>query len=310
MFRGVMTAIATPFDQQYQVDEAGLRQNIRFQLAAGVNGIVPLGTTGESPTLTAKEKARIIEITLEEVNGRVPVVVGTGSYATQATIDNTLLAKSMGADGALIVTPYYNKPTQEGIFRHFDAVADAADLPIIIYNNQGRTAQNAVVSTIKRLAHHPRIVGVKDSSSSITQMMEIYETVCLERSDFSLLSGDDPLNLPCMLIGGHGVISVLTNLIPAPIVAMVEAIERGDYTLAREINYSMQPLFKALFIETNPTPLKAAMNFVGMAAGPCRLPLCELEAANHTVLINTLKAILPRLGQEELLLRQQEAAPV
>lgn len=307
MFQGVMTAIVTPFDEKGLLDEQGLRQNIHYQLSSGVDGLVPLGTTGEAPTLTAKEKIRVIEITLEEANGRVPVIVGTGSYSTQTTIESTLQAKNMGADGALIVTPYYNKPTQEGIYRHFIAVAEAADLPIIVYNHQGRTGQNTFVSTIQRLAAHPRIVGVKDSSGSIVQMMEVFEAVCMKRKDFSLLSGDDPLTLPCMAIGGHGIISVLCNLIPAPIIAMVKALRKGEYAYARDIHYRLQPLFRAAFIETNPIPLKAAMNYVGLPAGDCRLPLCEMLEENKATLIEALEAVLPQFHPDQQLSGRREA---
>lgn len=293
MFKGAMTAIITPFDASNRLDEEGLRQNIRFQLDNGINGIVALGTTGESPTLTAKEKARIIEITADEVDERVPVIIGTGSYSTDATIENTLQAKSMGAHAALIVTPYYNKPPQEGLYQHYARIADAVDLPILIYNNPTRTGQSISTSTIKRLAEHPRIVGIKDSSGSILQMMDIYESVCLQREDFSLLSGDDPLTFACMAIGGHGTISVLSNLLPSPLVTMVQALQQGQYDEARAIHYKLQPLIKALFSETNPMPLKAAMEHLGMAAGSCRAPLCEIQAETKEQLIKTLDPALP-----------------
>lgn len=302
MFPGVMTALITPFDEQCRLDEEGLRQNVKFQIMNKINGLVPLGTTGEAPTLTAKEKTRVIEITLEEADGQLPVFVGTGSYATQATIENTLQAKQMGATGALIVTPYYNKPTQEGIYRHFMCIAEAVEMPIIVYNNQARTGQNAFVSTLQRLACNPYIVGVKDSSGSILQMMDVYESICMQNKDFCLLSGDDPFTYPCMSVGGHGVISVVSNLLPGPIVAMVNAYLEGNHAKAMEMHYKLLPLFKAAFIETNPIPIKAAMQYACMPAGGCRLPLCEISDKSKVILENSIEQVNSRLLSELALL--------
>lgn len=292
MFEGIMTAIVTPFDQAGQLDEAGLRQNIRFQLDCGIQGIVPLGTTGESPTLTAKEKLRVIEITLEEVDGRIPVIVGTGSNSTQISIEQTLQAKKMGANAALLITPYYNNPTAEGIFRHFTAIADAAEFPLILYNNPGRTGQNLSISLLRRLAIHPHIAGIKDSSGSLMHMMDIYESICLPRKDFALLCGDDPLLLPCLSIGGHGLISVASNLIPSPMLALFKALKSKNDEEALTLHYALLPLLKAFFIETNPIPIKNVMAYMGMAAGACRLPLCEMKEENKRQLAEVLKAVL------------------
>jgi 4-hydroxy-tetrahydrodipicolinate synthase len=289
MFQGVFTAIVTPFNENGRLDETGLRKNIQFQLANGVDGLVPLGSTGEASTLTPNEKERVIDIVLNEVSGRVPVIVGTGSNSTQTTIESTLQAKKMGAAGALIVTPYYNKPTQEGIYKHFISTADSVDLPIVIYNNPARAAQHISLPTLKRLAAHQNIVSIKDSSGSLLQMMDIYESVCHNKKNFTLLCGDDPLTFSCMAAGGHGVISVASNLVPAAIVSLVAALKSGDYDFARGIHYELLPLFRALFIETNPIPLKAAMHYHEMPAGPCRLPLCEMEEHNKTTLIAALE---------------------
>ena len=286
---GIYTAIITPFDKQGQVDEIGLRHNIRFQLEGGVNGITSLGTTGEAPTLSSAEKEKVILISKEETKERVPLMVGTGSYSTAQTIESTSQAKNLGADSVLIVTPYYNKPTQEGLYQHFKAIAKAVDIPIMIYNIQSRTGQNLQTETLKKLADIPTIIGVKEGSGSLVQMGEVIEYIGKQRPDFSVMSADDALTLPLMAIGGNGIISVVSNLIPKEITSLVKAAQEGNYKLAKEIHYQLMPLIRIAFIETNPIPIKAAMNLWGMPAGPCRLPLCELSENNEIKLKQTVE---------------------
>lgn len=289
--QGVYTAIVTPFDEMGRLDEEGLRQNIRFQIANSVDGIVALGTTGECPTLSSQERERVIRISVDEVKGKVLLMVGTGSYATQQTIENTRQAALLGADMALIVSPYYNKPTQEGLFRHYKAVAEATPLPIIVYNIQGRTGQNIQNETLKRLADLPTIIGVKEASGNITQIGEVIEMIAKHKPGFSVLSGDDALTLPIMALGGDGVISVISNLLPDQVKSLVLSIVQGNWIEAREIHYRLMPVIRAMFMETNPIPIKAAMNFFGMASGPCRLPLCEMLPENEKKLRALLKNI-------------------
>lgn len=278
--QGLYTAIVTPFDSQGALDEQGLRRHLRFQIASGVEGIVALGITGEAPTLTHEEQKCVIQIGVEETKGQASLIVGTGSYSTNQTIENTLLAQQLGADAALIVTPYYNKPTQEGLYRHFKTIAESVHLPICIYNTQGRTGQNIQTETLLRLASIPNIIAVKESSGSIAQINEVIQMLSPRYPDFSILSGDDVLTLPLMALGGHGIISVASNLIPKPVKQLVDACARNDFPLARSLHYQLAPLFKAAFIETNPIPIKAAMQMRGMPAGPCRLPLCDLAPEN------------------------------
>lgn len=286
--KGLHTALITPFTSNDQLDEDGLRQNIKFQLRAGIDGLVLLGTTGETPTLTSNEKERILKIVSEENHLKVPITVGTGSYSTVQTIENCLLAEDLGADFAMIVTPYYNKPTQEGIYQHFKKIAEATTLPIIVYNISGRTGQNIQTDTLRRLADLPLIVGVKEASGSITQMTDVISMIMNDRKDFSVLSGDDVLTLPLIALGGHGVISVVSNLIPSKVKSLVDAALSGNFEMARKLHYELLPLFKGAFIETNPIPIKKAMDLQGMAAGKCRLPLCDLTKENESRLKNIL----------------------
>lgn len=284
---GLFTAVVTPFNEQGKVDQEGLRRNLRYQLQAGVQGIVVLGTTGESPTLHPQEKDIVIEIALEEVKGKALLMVGTGCYSTEQTIISTRTAQEMGADGALIVTPYYNRPTQEGLFRHFAAICDAVSFPFCVYNIQGRTGQNLQPETLGRLARaFPSIIGVKESSGNISQINEILQTIALSHPNFRVISGDDDITLPLMALGGHGLISVASNLVPGPVKKLVQAAQEGDFVKARDWHFQLLPLFKAAFIETNPIPIKAAMQLCGMAAGRCRLPLCDLSPANFQMMAN------------------------
>jgi 4-hydroxy-tetrahydrodipicolinate synthase len=291
--KGLYTALVTPFTAQGKLDKEGLRNNLRYQLQHRVQGIVVLGTTGEDPTLSPQEKQTVVEIALEEVKGKATLMVGTGSYSTEQTIAATLKAAEMGADGALIVTPYYNKPTQEGLFRHYEAICKAVSLPICIYNIQGRTGQNLHTDTLKRLAHFPSIIGVKEASGNILQINEVIETVGNNNPHFGILSGDDALTLPLMALGGHGIISVVSNLVPGPIQNLVQAALSGDFIHARHLHFALLPLFKVSFIETNPIPIKAAMQICGMAAGSCRLPLCDLESSSFQQLKLVLNSLPP-----------------
>jgi len=286
--QGVHTALITPFHPDETVDKEGLRQNVCFQLEHAIDGLVILGTTGESPTLAAAEKEEIVRIVSEENRGRALLAIGTGSYSTAQTIENTLWAQDCGADYALVVTPYYNKPTQEGLYRHFKALSKAVMIPLLIYNIAGRTGQNLQTDTLKRLADCPNIIGIKEASGSIPQMMDVLEIQQKQRPDFRVMCGDDLLTAPLMMLGGHGIISVVSNLLPQAIKELVQALECGNYDEARKRHFELMPLFKAAFIETNPAPLKHAMELWGMPAGKCRLPLCELTEENA----NKLETVL------------------
>lgn len=288
--RGLYTAITTPFLNN-AVDEQGLRRNVRFQLQAGVDGIVPLGTTGETPTLSRAEQAQVLRIAVEEARGKATVIAGAGSNSTAQTIDNARAAKEAGADGVLIVTPYYNKPTPEGIFLHFKAVVEAVDIPVVIYNIAGRTGTNIDTALMERLSELPHIVGVKEASGSIAQMGEVLLRVQRRRPDFTVLSGDDAMTLPLLALGGRGVISVASNLIPAQMRALTAAGLSGDFAAARELHFRLLPLFQALFIETNPIPIKTAMELCGMPAGGCRLPLCAMSPRHRETLADVLRRL-------------------
>ncbi|MBA3815376.1 MAG: 4-hydroxy-tetrahydrodipicolinate synthase [Parachlamydiaceae bacterium] len=290
--KGVYTALITPFDKEGNLDEEGLRQLIRHQIDNQIDGVVLLGSTGESPTVTKEEQKRIILTGREETSNKTLFMIGTGSYSTAQTIENSVLAQKLGADCALVVTPYYNKPTQEGLYQHFKALAKAVDLPIVIYNPPHRTGQNLLTETLKRLLDIPTIIGIKESTGNITQMSEVVEVVREWRPEFNVLTGDDALTLSMMALGGCGVISVVSNLIPAKIKELYLAAANGDFALARDLHYRLMPLFKAAFIETNPIPIKAAMNLCGFPAGECRLPLCALSVENMSELQLTLSSNL------------------
>jgi 4-hydroxy-tetrahydrodipicolinate synthase len=280
---GLFTAVVTPFTQDGKLDEKGLRDNIEFQIREGVDGIVALGTTGEDPTLTPAEQERVIAIARETTANQLPLVIGTGSYSTAITIEKTKKAKQAGADAALIVCPYYNRPTQEGLYQHFKAIAQAVDLPIIVYNHQGRTGQNLLTPTLKRIAEFQQVIGVKETSGNINQIMEVVQVLTAYRPNFKIVSGDDALAYPLMACGGHGVISVASNLIPSQMVEMVNAAWEQNYSYAREQHYKLLPFFNGESIETNPIPIKAAMNWWGMPAGQCRLPLYQLSPENAKI---------------------------
>ncbi len=295
MIKGAYTAIITPFKTDGTLDEEGLRKNIRYQIESGIDGIVVLGTTGEASTLSWAEKENIIKIAREETLNKVHLMVGTGSNSTQTTIEQTQLAKQLGADSVLIVTPYYNKPTQEGIFRHFQAIAQNVNIPIMMYNIAGRCVINIETATLKRIAELPNVVGVKEASGNISQIQEVILNVARKRSGFSVMSGDDALTLSTMAHGGQGVISVASNLIPGEIKGLVKAALHGDFVHAQKHHEELLPLFKALFIETNPIPVKTAMRLWDMPAGGYRLPLCELLPENEQKLKEVLTLYRPCL---------------
>lgn len=283
MFRGVYTALITPFHQG-SVDEDGLRLLIQRQIEAGVHGIVVLGTTGETPTLTQEEQEKIIRCAVEEAKGRLPILVGTGSYATQQAIFQTKRAKELGADGALVITPYYNRPTQEGLFLHFLALSQACAFPLIIYNVPSRTGVTLTAKTLLRIAELPHVVALKDASPTL----DLIEEVLPCNIPLDLLTGDDKSLLPVLALGGHGVFSVASNLFPKEMVALFTAWQNGNTALARQWHYRLLPFFKASFLETNPIPIKAAMELAGLPAGPCRLPLCCMEDKHQEALKQVL----------------------
>ncbi|MFH1198580.1 MAG: 4-hydroxy-tetrahydrodipicolinate synthase [Candidatus Omnitrophota bacterium] len=286
MFKGSIVAIATPFHNG-KVDEKKLRNLIDFQIKNGTSGIVPCGTTGESATLTFDEHELVIEITIEQVNTRVPVIAVTGSNSTEEAIMLTKQAASSGADASLQVSPYYNRPTQAGLYEHFKAIARSVKIPIILYNISGRTGVNIEPETIARLAKDCKnIVAVKEASGSLDQMSRIKALCPLS---FQLISGDDSLTLPVLSIGGIGIISVVANIVPRDVADLVSAFEKGNIKKAQNLHYKLLPLIKAVFIETNPIPIKTAMGLLGMCEADLRLPMCEMSADNLGKLKKALK---------------------
>ncbi len=286
MFKGSIVAILTPF-QNGRVDETALSKLIEFQIKNGTTGIVPCGTTGESPTLSTAEHERVIELCLKFTAKRIPVIAGTGSNSTEEAISLTRHAAQAGADAALIVSPYYNRPTQKGLYLHFKAIADAVDVPIILYNIAGRTGVNIEPAIIQKLANDCKnIIGVKEASGSLDQMANIRH-LCGEK--FILLSGDDALTLPLLSIGGAGVISVVANIVPKDVSDMVHAFEKGDPQKAQRLHEKLYPLIKAMFLETNPIPVKTAAGLMGLCQPDLRLPLCEMGEENLAKLKKALK---------------------
>ena len=285
MFSGSIVAIVTPF-RNGKVDERAFGDLIEWQLANGTNGIVPCGTTGESATLTNDEHHRVIRLSVEVVKGRVPVIAGTGSNSTDEAISLTRHAKEAGADGALLITPYYNKPTQEGLYRHYKAVAEAVDMPLVLYNIPGRTGVNMLPTTVARLSVMKSIVGIKEGSGSVQQASEIAQT-CGDR--LTVLSGDDPLTLPMMAVGAKGVITVTANVMPKEMAQLVASFQAGRIDEARRIHFALSALFAALFYETNPIPVKEALGMMGKIDPELRLPLCAMSADNRNQLTRVLK---------------------
>jgi 4-hydroxy-tetrahydrodipicolinate synthase len=287
MFSGCGTALVTPFRKDQSLDEETLRKLVRRQIQAGINFLVPCGTTGESPTLTHKEHLRVVEITLEEAKGKVPVLAGAGGYNTAEVIELAKELNHMGADGILSVTPYYNKPTQEGLVQHFKAIANAVPLPIVVYSIQGRTGVNVEPATLKRLAEIDNIVGVKEASGNIGQMATVIDYVP-ER--FSVFSGDDAITIPLIALGGRGVISVVANEIPAEFSKLTKLALAGDLAGARAIQRQWFALMEVNFCEVNPGPVKAAMGMMGLLDPVFRLPMVPPSEANRAKIESVLKS--------------------
>jgi len=287
MFKGAITAIVTPFTEDGAFDEQAMRSLVNFQIENNIDGIVPCGTTGESPTLEHDEHKQVVQTVIDAANGKTKVIAGAGSNSTKHAVELTKLAADLGADATLHVSPYYNKPTQEGLFRHFSAIAKAADLPVVIYNIKGRTAVNIETATLAKLAkEHSNIVAVKEASGDINQMQDVLNTLPKE---FDVLSGDDKMTFPLMKIGGKGVISVASNIIPAEVKQLTEYALNGDMQKAEEMHNKLLPLFEGLFVETNPLPVKAALAMKGMIKESYRLPMCEMQTENKEKLRKLLE---------------------
>lgn len=285
MFEGILTALITPF-REGEIDEAALRRLVELQLDAGVAGLVPCGSTGESATLSHAEHRRVVEIVIEAAGGRVPVVAGTGSNSTREAIELTTHARDAGADGALLLSPYYNKPTQEGIYSHYAEIARATGFPLIVYNIPGRTASNILPETLARLADIPNVVGVKEACGDVDQIAHV---IAQCPPEFSVLSGDDALLLPLLAVGSRGSISTVANVVPQQMVALYDSWQGGDAAGALALHHALLPLFDILFCETNPIPVKAAIEFMGLAGGEIRLPLTPLTEPNAARLEQVLK---------------------
>ena len=285
-FTGMGTALVTPFTRDGAIDEPRIRQLVRRQVDAGIHFVSPCGTTGEAPTLSHDEKLRIVEIVVDEVAGRVPVLAGAGGYDTREVIALAREFEARGVSGLLSVTPYYNKPTQEGLYQHYKAIAESTSLPIVLYNVPGRTGVNMEVATVARLSQIPNIVGTKEASANVVQMCEIYAAV---PENFLLLGGDDPLTVAVMAIGGRGIISVASNAVPAEMAQVMELCERGDYAAARKLHTWLLPLIQVNFVEANPIPVKAAMAAMGLMEETYRLPLVPPSAAARERILRVLQ---------------------
>jgi 4-hydroxy-tetrahydrodipicolinate synthase len=277
MIEGVLPALITPFTKDNRVDKDGIRQNIEFLVDGGVSGVVPCGTTGEAATLSIKEHEKVIEYAVEFSS--VPVVAGTGSNNTTEALELTKYAQDAGADAVLLITPYYNKPNDSGMLKHFMTIAESVDIPIIIYNVPSRTGINLKPELTAKLAKVSNIVGIKEASGSLDQITRIFELT--KGEDFAVLSGDDGLTLPILSIGGTGVISVVANVAPKLVVSMIEAFRNGDWEKARELHLTLAPLIRAMFLETNPIPVKKAVELIGLPAGNLRLPLAPISTDNE-----------------------------
>ena len=284
MLQGAHTAIVTPFNKNGSVDYVRYRKLIEFQIANGIDGIVPVGTTGESPTLNNEEHLKVIEETVKAVNGRVPVIAGTGANSTAEAVELTKLAKKLGVDATLQVTPYYNKPNQEGLYRHFSTVADIG-LPVVLYNVPGRTGREIAIETVARLANHPNVVAVKEAGGKVERVKQTLE-VC----DLEVLSGDDALALPMMRDGAIGVISVASNVVPDVVVSLVHTALEGNWKAAQILHDRYVKLFDSMFIDTNPIPVKAALAMMGKIKEVYRLPLCEMSEADKGSLRKVMAA--------------------
>jgi 4-hydroxy-tetrahydrodipicolinate synthase len=291
-FKGCYVPLVTPFDEKGNIDENGLRLIVNFLIEEQkVDGLVPSGTTGESPTLSHSEHIRVIEIVKDETRGRIPIIAGTGSNSTHEAINMTIQAEKLGVDASLQVCPYYNKPTQDGLMAHFKAIAKATKLPIILYNIPSRTSRNIEPETIIALSEIDNIVGVKDACGDLTQTMKILEVTGNRKKPFFVLSGEDALTFPMMCLGAHGSICAVGNVIGAEFTRMIHLSLEGKFEEAREIHYRVLPLVRALFIETNPAPIKEAMLMMKLPVGPLRLPLVPLKKSNREILERELKAL-------------------
>jgi 4-hydroxy-tetrahydrodipicolinate synthase len=295
MFSGAFTALVTPF-KNGEVDVEALESLVEFQIEGGIDGLVPCGTTGESPTLSEEEDRLVIETVVRTTAGRVPVVAGTGSNNTASAIKYTKMAEEVGADGSLQVAPYYNKPTQEGLFRHYAAIAENTSLPLVLYNIPGRTNVTIAPETIAQLAEIPNIVGVKESTLSMNMVSDI-KRLCGE--EFDILSGDDPMTLPLLALGGTGVVSVASNIAPGAVSDMVAAMNSGDLARGRELHYGLLPLIRALSVETNPIPIKAAASLLGLCSDELRLPLVPMSGENLRNLQTVMEGSAPLLPTPE-----------
>jgi 4-hydroxy-tetrahydrodipicolinate synthase len=295
MFSGAFTALVTPF-KNGEVDVEALESLVEFQIEGGIDGLVPCGTTGESPTLSEEEDRLVIETVVRVTAGRVPVVAGTGSNNTASAIKYTKMAEEVGADGSLQVAPYYNKPTQEGLFRHYAAIAENTSLPLVLYNIPGRTNVTIAPETIAQLAEIPNIVGVKESTLSMNMVSDI-KRLCGE--EFDVLSGDDPMTLPLLALGGTGVVSVASNIAPGAVSDMVAAMNSGDLARGRELHYGLLPLIRALSVETNPIPIKAAASLLGLCSDELRLPLVPMSGENLRNLQTVMEGSAPLLPTPE-----------
>ncbi|HTB18921.1 MAG TPA: 4-hydroxy-tetrahydrodipicolinate synthase [Bryobacteraceae bacterium] len=289
LFQGCGTAMVTPFHKDGSLDEYTLRLLVKRQIEEGINFLVPCGTSGESPTLTHQEHLRVVEITLEEAKGRVPVLAGAGGYNTAEVIELAKEIKALGADGILSVTPYYNKPTQEGLYQHYKAIAAAVQLPIIVYSVQGRTGVNVEPGTLKRLSEIEYIIGVKEASGNISQMAQVVHQV---PSSFAVLCGDDSIAIPLIALGGHGVVSVVSNEIPREFTQLIARALQNDFAGARQLQRQYLSLMEVNFVESNPIPVKAAMALMGLLEPVWRLPLCPPNAAN----LAKIEKVLETLG--------------
>jgi 4-hydroxy-tetrahydrodipicolinate synthase len=287
MFQGAITAIITPF-RNGRLDGPALRKLVAFQIRNGISGIVPCGTTGESATLSFEEHEKVIQIVIDAARGKVPVIAGTGSNNTKEAVVLTRYARKAGADAALVITPYYNKPTQKGLVAHFKAIAEDVDIPIVLYNVPGRTGVNMTAETVARLAELENVVGVKEASGNLTQICEILNST---PDDFCVLSGDDALYFPLLALGARGVISVVSNVAPREMADLYDAFAAGDIAGARKLHYRLWPLMQTLFIETNPIPAKTAVAMMGMIRQEFRLPLCGMSDANRKTLAKVLAGL-------------------
>lgn len=286
MFKGTYTALITPFTEDHSVDFDALTTLVNAQLDAGIDGLIVLGTTGESPTISGDERRAIVQKVVELAKGKTQIVVGTGTNSTQSTVEESLHAQEDGADALLVVNPYYNKPTQCGLFEHFHTVAQAVEIPVILYNIAGRTGVNLSTPMLQKLAEHKNVCCVKEASGDLAQMMDVIHGT---DDDFTVLSGDDVLTFPLICLGGHGVISVLSNLLPNEVKAMVDAALEGETETAKKLHYELLPLMHGCFTETNPIPIKTALAMKGVCQEVFRLPLCTMQPENREALANLIQ---------------------